>query len=79
MNLTVAANNPNAIPITVTVYVNGGTQTTLTCNVTSNGCTDTNIGHNWVVNAGDRVAIVVQNSGAVPAGTLSIHASLEKQ
>jgi hypothetical protein len=76
-NLTVASNVNSAYPIAVSVYING-VATKIGCTITTpNTCTDTTDTAN--VNAGDTVA--VQLSGQPPAlgGTLSVHASLEKQ
>jgi hypothetical protein len=74
-NLTVASNANGAYPITVSVYVNG-VITTLGCTITANICADNLDTVN--VLAGQTVAVQLSTASAT-AGSLSIHASLEKQ
>jgi hypothetical protein len=76
-NLTVASNATGSYStITVNVYVNG-LVTTMSCTLAPNSkCADNT--DTATVNAGDTVAVQL-SATSVPAGTLSVHASIEKQ
>ena len=79
-NLTVVSNVNGSYPIAVSVYING-VSTSIVCTITTpNTCTDTETvtGHSATVSAGDTVAVQLSASN-VPLGSLSVHASLEKQ
>jgi hypothetical protein len=75
-NLTVASNLNGAYPIAVSVWVNGAI-TNIGCTITMNTCTD-NL-HTAAVNAGETIAVQLAGQPPLLGGTLSIHASLEKQ
>jgi hypothetical protein len=75
-NLTVVSNVNGSYPIAVSVYING-VSTSIGCTITTpNTCKDT--GDTATVSAGDTVAVQLSASN-VPSGSLSVHASLEKQ
>ena len=74
-NLTVASNATGLYPITVSVYING-VITNIGCTITVSTCTDTV--DTAAVLPGSTVAVQLSAS-SIPAGNLSVHASVEKQ